>query len=259
LGISIAFAFTLACGPTNRSSGPRDEAGRRHGVWTSRWPNGAKAREVSYEHGLPHGPAKGWFESGRIAFEHQWDSGRASGVWRSWNGDGTLREVQGYGGRGAEGEWGRWYAEDRPALAEAFREGRLEGERREWHPNGRLASRSTHAGGGFEGVASRWYMNGSRWFTARWVGGRRHGLSREWSPRNGMLLAQTSYVHGQIDGLLWTRNEAGALFARELWQQGRLARVLGYTSFVPPTEIQNAQAEKVMAALERYPPPEPPR
>jgi hypothetical protein len=73
--------------------GELDAAGRRQGVWHTRYAGGARRTATLFVDGLPDGPHRAWSPAGDLRAEGRFAAGRRSGAWATWTSDGALREA----------------------------------------------------------------------------------------------------------------------------------------------------------------------
>ncbi len=55
--------------------------------------DGSLREEITYEHGIRHGPYRDYWSSGLLSCEGQYAHGVQEGEWRFYSPDGSLREV----------------------------------------------------------------------------------------------------------------------------------------------------------------------
>lgn len=117
----------------------RDADGKavRHGRLINFWENGAKKSQVTYVHGVTHGPRTSWYQTGQV-----WIDGM--------NLDG-----------GAHGTWTVWYPNGNKAQEKSFDHGGFHGAFREWHSNGRLKREYHMVRGVRQGPETVWNEKGN--------------------------------------------------------------------------------------------------
>ena len=147
---AIALAVVGGCGRTGsrvdpsgivRASGPVDLAGRPHGPWSLRYPDGELRERGRFERGRRAGEWTDWYPNGQrrsqglrtplSGREHPAASPRGPGgsvrvgPWRFWYSNGVLQGEGRYEGGLAEGEW-RWWeptGEPDPERSGSYRAG----------------------------------------------------------------------------------------------------------------------------------------
>jgi antitoxin component YwqK of YwqJK toxin-antitoxin module len=65
-------------------------AGRRHGLWTRRAPDGRILDETTWVRGVRHGPTTRYYLSGRKRWVGSWLEGRREGEWFFFRRDGRM-------------------------------------------------------------------------------------------------------------------------------------------------------------------------
>lgn len=71
------------------SEGELNEAGQKHGLWTSWHSNGKKWLEENYENDVRDGEFIEWYKSGDKSFTGEYENGLPSGKWTFWDEDGN--------------------------------------------------------------------------------------------------------------------------------------------------------------------------
>lgn len=86
--------------------------GKQYFEYEAWYENGTKSEEVHHDHtGVPHGPSRRWWPSGRLREEFTHVHGSRDGPYRRWHENGQIAEEFAYRGGVAEGRYRQW-AED---------------------------------------------------------------------------------------------------------------------------------------------------
>jgi antitoxin component YwqK of YwqJK toxin-antitoxin module len=64
-----------------------------HGQYTAADEHGRIVLEITYDHGVVHGPYRDFWTNGKVASEGQFQEGQKEGIWHYYNPDGTFREL----------------------------------------------------------------------------------------------------------------------------------------------------------------------
>lgn len=139
---------------TIRARGRLDTDGRRHGLWTTWHPNGAKESEAHFRHGERDGPWASFLAKERPFQVGTLRNGLEEGPWTERVGDSV-----------ASGN---------------YVEGRKSGEW-ETHEHGRLIRRETYENGILSGPQTSWWPNGNKRSEGRWRNGWPEGQSLYWN------------------------------------------------------------------------------
>ncbi len=107
------------------------------GIMFERSAQGKRLTEVPLKEGLIQGVARGWYDSGQLEVEENYDKGVSQGVRRRWHENGRLKS-------------------EATIVA-----GELHGPYVEWHDNGKLAARLTLVHGKPDGLSEAWHPDGS--------------------------------------------------------------------------------------------------
>lgn len=55
--------------------------------------DGTRFLEISYRHGILHGPYVGFWPNGKVSSEGQHDNGKQEGIWHFYNDDGAIHAI----------------------------------------------------------------------------------------------------------------------------------------------------------------------
>jgi hypothetical protein len=64
-----------------------------HGRYAIRSETGNLCAEITYIHGIVHGPYLGYWKNGKVSCEGNYEEGKQEGIWHFYNLDGSLMEI----------------------------------------------------------------------------------------------------------------------------------------------------------------------
>lgn len=122
---------------------------KRHGGWTIWWDEAKTVEAVvgGARHGRTHGPTLAFFPDGRRAAEETWVHGIRHGVSRTWDQSAVCRSVERFFDGKLEGQSESWYAGGQKKTETNWCEGREHGIARTWREDGTLESAAEYAEG----------------------------------------------------------------------------------------------------------------
>jgi len=82
--------------------------GKRHGMWSFWYEDGALWYEGVYEHGWEFGFWRGWHKNGVLAWETDYEGGKEKGLYREWYENGQLSYEGNHTNGLREGLWVWW-------------------------------------------------------------------------------------------------------------------------------------------------------
>ena len=151
----------------------------KHGRQLHYWPNGSRAAEAWFEHGIWQGRQTQWWPSGTRLEEGNITAGRREGLWIGWHDNGAK-------------SWETVYQDDR-----------ICGMKRTWYKIGRLRSEAQYSNGQLCSIKT-WYQSGGEMTYGMFKAGHADGIWR-YRAEDGTLLAEGTYCEGEpCDGVLLT-------------------------------------------------------
>ena len=122
---------------------------KRHGGWTIWWDEEKTVEAVvgAARHGRTHGPTLAFFPDGRRAAEEPWVHGIRLGVSRAWDQAAVCRSFERFFAGKLEGRSQSWYAGGQRKTEANWREGLEHGTVRTWQEDGTLDAESEYADG----------------------------------------------------------------------------------------------------------------
>lgn len=67
--------------------------GKRHGQWTSYYPDGKKWSETTFDNGVKSGPTRSFYENGMMRYSGQYKNDEKAGTWNFYNDAGVLEKT----------------------------------------------------------------------------------------------------------------------------------------------------------------------
>ena len=203
------------------ASSPASTSNDLHGPWHDAYPNGGRAEQGSYDHGIPIGRWTGWYENGSRKYEGSYAAGKLDGPWATWYESGVKRSERAYAQGVPTGMWREWASDGSLVFVGEYDLVDGTGTYVEQFESGRARQRGQYRNGAKDGVWTRWHASGVIAETTSYRRGVKDGTERAWY-ENGKLKAQQTFKAGRPDG--WSREwyESGKLSAEQRYRNGKL-------------------------------------
>lgn len=176
-----------------------DVQGRKHGKWVKTWP-GSKMKQLEgqFEHGVPVGEFKSWYETGEFhALIRYSQNGKVQHV-KSYHHNGYIKMKAKYLNEDRDSTWLYFDTRGRVLSKETYKNGKLNGEMEVYY-----TSEVTLPNGMVE------YVPGIPSHRYQYRDGLRHGPYKELFT-TGVTKEEGNYVDGNLDGKITRYSMGGA-------------------------------------------------
>jgi uncharacterized protein len=216
--------------------------GQQEGTWKYYNPLGIIYQELNYKGNLLHGPQKTYYANGSIHERYESDSSNIIGPYHEYYINGNVKAAGRYVKEGREGEWLTWYVNDSLESRTFYNAGDITGRSFSYAPDGKTSSVEcwegdeksiryilyNHEGlpeadwdyqyGSFTGTLR--FPNGVLHHTARYRDNLRDSIQETYFP-NGQIARRQEFLHGNINGMVVTWDEAGRLSGEYMYVMGK--------------------------------------
>lgn len=165
-------------------------------------------QEISFKNGIKDGLSRGWYEKGKLKYEHNYTSGILNGLSKSWYINGQLSYKQEYKEGKPFGILKRWYEDGKLMYETEFLNGT--GVDRTFWGNGNLYLEVNYNEGIIDGSYKTWYSSGEMFEEKNFKKGVLDGLHKVWG-KNGIQEFELHFKNGMPDGKLKRWYEDGEL------------------------------------------------
>ncbi|MGI9455019.1 MAG: toxin-antitoxin system YwqK family antitoxin [Aeoliella sp.] len=139
----------------------RYDRGEPTGDWTYFHENGAEAKVVTFEGGLPSGSVEYRRGDGTLQAKREFTEGKRTGTWLVYNdtGEDPIREEHYVDGK-PDGLWQFWYPDGTKQRQSPFVDGQPHGTAIEWNEEGEKRAEVTFVDGKRHGKSHIWTLDG---------------------------------------------------------------------------------------------------
>ncbi len=203
-----------------------DAKGEKHGFWLEKYKNGKKKYEGAFNHGLPAGPFKHYYEkNGKLEAQlNYYPDGKKAAAFLYYA-NGVVMAQGLYNDKKKDSLW-RYYAQDSVLLSQEFyRMGVKHGEWKLYYRNGINSSLETFKNAKKEGAVKEWFETGKVKSEGTFKNGKQEGFYTTYFP-NGVASTLGNYKNGLKNGEWIFNGYLGKQEKKEIYQNG----ILVYTS-----------------------------
>lgn len=181
----------------------------QNGLETHYYSGGAKQSETTYRFGVPDGPWREYYMSGKVKAEGAIHRGQKDGLETTYTEAGDKSSQVTYQEGKRNGKTTKWQG-GRKIFEADYDNDHLVGTLQQWYGNGTPRLVQQYKAGVLDGPEYRWFADGTKFSVANYTAGQKDGEFTEWHP-NGQLKYHTTYKNGQPNGKFEERFSDGAL------------------------------------------------
>jgi len=134
----------------------RNEAGEKHGPWSSYYPRGSLYAAGEYTNGFKTGLEKHFYESGQLHIEKSYQKGILEGPYRSYHENGQIATEAWYKKGKLGGKYQTWYASGKKQSEEFYKKGEPEGLQTFWFESAKIKIQKSYQNGLLQGESKIW-------------------------------------------------------------------------------------------------------
>lgn len=208
----------------------KDLQGNRHGLWEKKHPNGNVRYTGKFDHGIPVGKFKHYYENGKLQATNSF-RGTTGNCYSKQHGDDEKLAAEGKYVQGKKDSIWTYYNYNGDIVSrETYKNGLKEGIAYTYYPDGSIAEEVTYVNDVKSGPWKQFYKNGKPKAHGSYVDGSLSGEVTYFSIK-GKPRAKGKYVKGRMHGKWYYFEEANhfTVEKKEIWRYGKLLETKEYT------------------------------